>query len=194
MVVQIRVPWSIPNAGPSVTTFHLEGMAAGQETAVSNAIRDFFLNITDRLPTAVSVVAPTEAQFLNTATGVLESVVPLPGAWNATGLSSSSYAAGAGARITWNTAGIVAGRRVRGTTFLVPLSSSCFTTDGIITAASRTDISDAATAFRGALTAISLGTELCVYSRPAPGRPGTVHTVTSSSVPSMSATLRGRKA
>jgi hypothetical protein len=48
------------------------------------------------------------------------------------GIPTSVYVAGVGARIVWQTGNIRRRRKVQGSTFLVPLESTTFDTNGLV--------------------------------------------------------------
>lgn len=190
MVFLIRVPWSIPNAGESVSTFHVNGDAI-QVQAYVQAIRTFFTTIAGELPNEVAVTLPSEVVELNDATGTLVATYPTTPGSAVAGTDAGAWAAGSGARIVWSTGVIAAGRRVRGSTFLVPLSSASYTNTGRIGSSPIATIDAAAEAMLDDIA--TSGGDLAVYSRPRPGRPGASHGVISGATSPQVATLRGRK-
>lgn len=191
MVEQYRAFWSIPNAGPAVSTFH--GVANVPATAqlFADNIRAFFNTLAARLPDEVSITFDTEVVTIDTATGVLESVEPVANPAVVDGSGTGVWAAGTGARCVWVTGNVIAGRRVRGSTYLVPLAANQYDANGQIVSTAIAAITNAGTT----LIADNLadGCPLQVYSRPIPGRPGAVSTVQSASTPAVVGTLRGRK-
>lgn len=191
MVYQYRAFWTIPNAGPSVSTFH--GVANTPSTAqlFADNIREFFDGLASKLPDEVSVTFDTEVIELDTALGTLVGVQAVTAPLTVDGTGTGVWAAGVGARVVWGTSNIVGGRRVRGSTFLVPLAANQYDTSGQILSASIAGIT--ATAELLLSDNLAAGTPLQVYSRPIPGRPGTTSVVEAASVPSVVATLRGRK-
>jgi hypothetical protein len=74
--------------------------------------------------------------------GTLSSV---PAAINGSG--TGAYAGGAGAVVNWLTDAFVGGKRVRGRTFIVPLTQNAFQADGTIADAYRTSLGAAAVTF-----------------------------------------------
>jgi hypothetical protein len=104
--------------------------------------------------------------------------------------------------INWKTAGVRAGRRVRGRSFLVPLLSQTFDVNGTATSAALTTVNGAAgPLYAGTEGDIRLG----VWARPTAikdvnGNPtgeynedGVWHPATAHSVPDMAAVLRSRR-
>ena len=194
MVNQYRAFWSIPNAGPSMSTFHggdSSTTTSGAQT-FATAVRAFFNRLTSVLPNDVSVTFDTEVVRLDTATGQLvDSVGVTPGATVA-GSSTGTWAAGSGGRIVWNTGVILAGRRVLGSTFIVPMGGALYTDAGRVSATGLATMQTAADNLISELAGTPT-VALCVYSRPRPGIPGAVSTVTAGAPSSQVATLRGRK-
>lgn len=201
MVSRVEISWSIPNAGPSVSVMHFQDGPSAQSAADLLAdIRPFFIAAQGYLPNDVTISFPSEIAHLNIATGELESVEPVVPPASVTGTVSGAWAGGSGGRVVWGTNNIHVGRRVRGTTFLVPLAGSAFGTDGRMTGPFTTAMTTAGNALIAAAEAGN--TRLSVYSRPVRpssvppitvGRPGALFSVVSASVPGVAASLRGRK-
>lgn len=146
-----------------------------------NAIKAFF-------PNAVTWDIPGSGDVLDEATGLIT------GAWTA-GTAASitatggavSYPAGTGGYIRWQTAGIVAGRRVRGRTFMCPFVIGGFDTTGTIAIATQSGIQAAASAL------VASG-KLLIWHRPPPGgASGSSHAVIAATVPDKVASLRTRR-
>lgn len=184
------VNWNASSGGPGTSTFHVQsdGPTAAQDAA--DAIRAMFNALIAMFPTDVSFSFPGEVLLINAPDNTLTGVIPITAPASLTGTSSASYAAPTGARIRWITDGIVRGRRVTGTTFLVPLYSTAFTTDGTVS-------STAITAIQGAVDTYLASTDYVplVYSRPTAASPtgGVYHAITGGSVPDRAAVLRSRR-
>jgi hypothetical protein len=136
--------------------------------------------------------------WYDTATGELmgSNVAPTaPAAVN--GTSGAIYAGGAGFKVSWETGQVRDGRRVRGSTFIVPAASSAFSATGTVAAASRTTVNTAAATMIAAMHtgSVSLG----VWSRPReatetlPARDGAPYEVLQGICSAKSAILRGRR-
>jgi hypothetical protein len=140
------------------------------------------------IPAAININFPGE-MTLHTDDGVLigtEVVSPAPAIVDCAG--SSVYAAPTGARISWETSSIVAGRRVRGKTFLVPLVATVYEADGTLAAAFRTNLQTAANNMLAALT--TAGQNLVVWSPTT----STISEVASATIPDQATVLRSRRA
>jgi hypothetical protein len=84
---------------------------------------------------------------------------------------------------------IINGRRLRGRTFLVPLGSTFYTTDGTPIETARTNIAAAA----AVLIANTGGPPLGVWRRPSPSGVGVLGVATTASVPDKAAVLKSRR-
>lgn len=203
-MMEYRCPWTIPNAGPAVSTFHIDATAATAALpAAAGAIRSFFDFMKGSLPDDVTVNFDAEMREIDVATGELTAAVPIPAPTPVQGTVTGAWPAGTGARIVWQTNRVLRGRRVRGATFLVPIGAGLFTTGGQLSTAAITAYTTAGTNLIASLN--TLAVPLVVYSRrvleqPAvPGlppvvlHPGTATEVISASTNPVVATLRGRK-
>lgn len=108
-----------------------------------------------RLPLGVTVTIPGTGDTIDDRTGHITGTWSTGAAVQATASGSANAAAGAGACITWTTGGIVNGpsgipRRLRGRTFLVPLTTACYDSDGTLTAATFADVATFGTNLRAA--------------------------------------------
>lgn len=193
-----KIRWTIPGAGTAYTVLHF-GMKHAEPATVADA--DEILNRVDiycsalrpLLSPAISIQALNEIEVIDEATGSLDDV--LSGAVKTTKIgsnASTNWAAPVGAVITWNTATVHNSRRIRGRSFVVPLASSQYDTDGTLTSSCTGALDSAATALRTGGTL----TELIVWVRPTVaggGADGTGGVVTSHRVPDMGAILRSRR-
>lgn len=188
-----KVLWSIPNAGPSVTTLFLGSTGGDNITNATAAIRAFFASRAALFPNEVSISFDTQIDELNVATGELEGSQPVAALAGVAGSGAGVWAAGSGIRVDWLTGGFVAGRRVRGRTFLVPSVGGAFGTDGRVLPAQITATQTDANTMRAALLAANM--PLSVWARPSETvvRPGTLWPVSGQAVSAIAATLRGRK-
>lgn len=182
---RVEVEWGGPPVvGGGLSVFYFAESASGYVAD----LHDFFGAINELFPAGLSLHCNSSGDVVDDATGNLEGVWSDGSVWNETGGSGSYWPAGAGARVSWRTAGRRHNRRVRGTTFLVPLASSNFNA-GFIADASRTTIQAAA----DALVAAQPGAML-IWSRPSPGTSdGVSNAVTSASTPVEVTSLRSRR-
>lgn len=172
--------------GPGVSTFYTSGDGA----ALQAALRTYFTAITSAFPNLkVTWDFPSGGEIIDSATG------SLVGAWSGATAASipavspnAQWVSGVGLRVVWNTAGFHAGRRTRGTTFMVPVQMSAYDADGSLTESFRTLISTASA------TLISSVPTLTIWSRPTlAGGDGGTTPVTSATVPDKVSWLRSRR-
>jgi hypothetical protein len=170
--------------GPSVTTFY------AQDDVVDwpGKVRAFLEGCAGTLVSGTTWSVPNGGDIIDPENGKLTGVwtsgaVPAP----VVGASAGTYAQGVGAQVRWRTTGIVAGRRVVGSTFIVPLTSGAFETNGTLLAAVVTASNSAAAAY------ISSTAGAVIWSRPTPDRVGSQHLITSGFMPDRTSWLRTRR-
>lgn len=118
----------------------------GSALLAQDRVHDFFSSVAGVLPDEVRLKVETTVDVLEDSTG------ELTGSFNAenlpiiSGVNDAGYSAASGAVISWQTATIRKGRRIRGRTFLVPLSGASFTGAGRIGPNSVENIQQAANA------------------------------------------------
>ena len=160
---RLRVVWSGSTVvGPGLSTFYALDTSPGFPAAV----RQLFESWKTNFPTGTTITVPNNGDVINPATGTLtgtwtDGTAPAP----VTGTGTGVYAKGVGAQIRWKTPGIVNGRRVVGSTFLVPMVTIGFDTDGTLGPATITGITTAATTYLASVPGA------LVWSRPYPGDP-----------------------
>lgn len=163
---RLRVVWS-GNAvvGPTLSTFYALDTSPGFPAAV----RALMAALSTFIPTGTQIAVPNNGDVINPATGELtgswtDGTTPAVVTCSGTGV----YAKGVGAQIRWRTSSIVAGRRVQGSTFVVPLISAMFDSDGTLTATNQASILTAANNY------VTAAPYACVWSRPSKGNPDRV--------------------
>lgn len=170
--------------GPSVLTLYTAGLGGD----LSAAARTWLNAQAAFLPTDVTYQLPSDGDVIDDATG------NITGSWTGsvvtpvTGSSGGAYARGVGYAVKWGTAGVVNSHHVRGRSFIVPCVGSCFTSDGGIDPTTGNTIDTASQAMVTALAG-----NFRIWSRPAPGRAGSSHAVTSGGVIHNTAWLKTRK-
>lgn len=184
-IARVRCEWAGTGVvGPALSTFYFSGSMTG----IPAAVKTFFDSIGNQIPSGTSITTPSNGDELDEATG------ELTGAWTASGGGTTSctgagvFAAGAGLRVRWNTANVFLGRRVRGSTFIVPIVAAAYDSNGTIQGATVTQVGNAATAL---VTAGAGG--LRVWSRPNALGQYALSAVTSATVPDKVSTLRSRR-
>jgi len=170
--------------GPSTSVFYFLDTFTGLQAALV----DLYESFQNWMPTGSGAGIYGSGDVLDAATGELS------GSWSegadvGIGFSGDAhFAAGVGGRIVWGTEGFASGRRVRGSTFLVPLIASAYDTDGTLTSGAREGIQDGVDTFATAVTGSHV-----IWTRPKNGSGGGVSTVISSTVSDSVSWLRSRR-
>lgn len=155
---RLRVPLTGAGlVGPGVTTFYALDGSVGFPAAVRTLLAVFAGSMQNN----VSWDVPNNGDVINPANG------DLTGSWTdgtvparVTGAASGTYAAGVGGQVRWRTSSIVNGRRVVGSTFVVPLGSGAYQADGSLVDAVVTAWTNACQAY------IASNPGAVVWSRP----------------------------
>ena len=182
-VARVRVEWNGLTGMPGISTFYV-----GTTDADISELKDFFTAVSSLWSTGLTWNVPNVGDVLDVATGQLigTHIFTGGGSVNSAG-SSGVHAAGVGARVVWLTADVKEGRRVRGTTFLTHLRSTCYDNTGTIEGSVLGTIQTAASAL------VASGSPWGVYSRPRPGLAGSFHAWNAATVPDKVAWLTTRK-
>lgn len=157
-------------------------------SGLATSLVAYFTSVAGILPPTAVVTVPTSGETIDEVTGELN------GSWSGglggviPGTGAGAYAQGVGMRQVWLTNGITAGRRVRGSTFLVPIGTSNYDSTGNLTSGVLSAVGAAALTF----TTAQAG-EFCIYSRPVVGRSGTHSLVTGPQTPDAVSWLVSRR-
>lgn len=170
---------------PGTMTFYL-----GTAVTDFSPIRTFLNTCSAFVPNGLSFVFPSSVDQFDETTGTLTSTLALTPLTTVTSAAAAgAYAGSAGALIRWVTGSFINGRRVQGRTYLVPMRSPSFGTDGSIDSTTLTSIQTAAAAMIA-----SFGSDLKVWHRPSPGGSnGSAVTVNSATVPDVAVVMRSRR-
>jgi hypothetical protein len=197
-LLRAKIRWTIPGAGVSHSVLHFSSIAgagmnqAGADEAAAK-VNTFITAIKGDLPSQITLQAPAEIEEIAHDSGTLVNVfaVTQPAAQAGTAASTSSWSAPSGAVVSWSSGTIRNGRRMRGRTFIVPVSSDTYDTDGTIKAVPLGRLVAAAAALRAPGTEV----RLALWGRPsAPNATDGVQAeVTGHRVPDMAAILRSRR-
>lgn len=198
-MIKIKVKWSGFSGAPGWSNFFFDTGTSDFHTpehAVNAAtrVKDFFTVNSAYFPNGVNIAIQSDAEVINEATGQLETVynagtiAPIVGA----GTAGDKYSGASGIVVTWRTAGVRNGRRVRGRTFLVPVVSGAYDSNGTL---GSTAISNFQTAGTTLLTPPTGQLPLGVWSRPSVkgAADGVWHKATACTVPDLAAVLRSRR-
>jgi hypothetical protein len=99
------------------------------------------------LNSSTGLSIPNSGDVIEDTTGSLTGEWTSTGGGQTTGTAAFNPAAGVGACVTWNTGGIVTGasgkgRRLRGRTFIVPLATVAYDSDGSLTSSALQTLND----------------------------------------------------
>lgn len=130
-LARVVVNWSGPSVkGLAVNVLHFA--YDGGEVNIG-ALYTAYQNLAGAMPTGVAIVYPTVGDVIEDSTGELVGTWTGVGAGPTFGGASAAAAAGVGSCISWSTGSVVNGRRLRGRTFLSPLSVAAYEADGTLT-------------------------------------------------------------
>ncbi len=201
-LMRVKARWTIPGAGTAFSVFHFgtgpDDAASDQEASnATGAVQTFFNAVKAYIPSQVAIDVMTDVEVIEIATGNLQGVVSAAAQTQIIGGATSTqpWSAPSGACITWTTGSLRTlsskPRRVRGRTFLVPLTSTAYENNGTLSAACLTALNTAATGLRGNFN----GQEFRVYGRPGKGGApaGMDAVVTGHRITDQSAVLRSRR-
>lgn len=185
---RLTVEWTGFIGAPGYSTFIIDDNA--QAAALVDGVKTFFDGLNDSLPDDVTINVPNQLDVFDETTGELTGVITASTPDTIVGLGTEGYSAPSGAVVNWPTDGFVAGRRVRGRTFLVPLRQSAYQTNGTLTDSFVSGV----TALGNALLDDVAGS-MVIWSRPRPATstPGSIHQVQNAIVPDKAAVLRSRR-
>lgn len=162
---------------------------ADANTAAAN-FRTFLQTAFTYMPTGSSITCDSAAALYDDAGSQVGEITLTAVPAAVTGSSGAAYAGGSGAVVNWTTGAFHLGRKVRGRTFLVPLTSGAFQTDGTLLSAAQGALQAGAAAF-----ATSSPTP-AVFSQKDNGAGGVsslTAVVTGATIPDRSAILRSRR-
>ena len=192
---RLKTTFNGGEGGPGVATMYFLDVATAVES-----VYNFWNSQAGGMPAGTTIQVESEGDVLDDASG------DVTGSWTQTAAaaivttSPVTYAAAAGAVISWRTGVVLDGRRLRGRTFVVPLPSIAFGTDGVLTDAEVASLQASANSL------ISTQSESFVVwhrkflgkaatsTRPArPAHDGGHALVSSAQVPKRGAVLRSRR-
>ena len=180
---RMRVAWSGTTGGPGVSTFYSTNAATAHA-----AIREFFWEQRAMFPGQVTFTFDSEGDTIDPLDGSLQGSWSHAAPASVTGTNTGDYALPVGSVIHWLTGSVVNGHRLRGRTFLVPMTGAIFDSDGTIDPTSLTAIRSA-----GASFVANAASTVVVWSRPSGANAGGYAAITGYSVPDKAAILRSRR-
>lgn len=179
--------------GPGLMTFYFDPASSAYYTSLDA----FVTSIKDVFAGGTTLTVPNSADLILAETGEITGSTSRGTTTTVTSAGNTMGAQAVGARLLWRTGGIVHGRRVRGTTFVVPVPGDSYNSNGTLKAAPVTTLQSAA----NALVAAGSG-QMRIWSRPVsaadatatvPQRDGSAHAVTSGTVAPSTSWLRSRR-
>jgi len=185
---RIPVEWSGTAAtGGGLSVFY---STASTPTTYLTALRGFFFSIAGLFPTDLTLTFPGGGDVFEATTG------ELVGDWTSTapavvtGTQAGAYAKGVGCRLVWRTAGITRGRRVRGSTFMVPIAANQYDTNGTLQGSVVSSLEGA-----GATLIAADSASMRIWTRPSASgaSDGADHEITSAVSPDSVSWLRSRR-
>lgn len=190
-VLEYRALWQVGIGGPGSSVFHgripTATTAGDSAQALADRVRAFMEAVKTVVPGGVTWSFPSEVLEIDTATGVLEDVHNVTPPANVLATGNGVHAAPAGVRIEWRTLAIVNGRRLRGRTFIVPLSTAQYETNGTLVPTCITTLTNAGNAYKD--SSVFNASQASIWSR----THGTQADITSFNVPDEVAVLRSRR-
>lgn len=181
---RIKVEWTGTGVeGPGLTVLHFLDSATTNQ--VRGAVNAFFAVAAVFVPVGTTIRVPNGGDIIDASNGELTGVWGSSGATQHDGDTEGAYAGGVGLRVVWQTGAIRGGRRVRGSTFIVPIGAVCYDVDGTLTTAT-------VDAMQTAASNLAVNS-LAVWSRPRPGLPGAEVDVETALAPDKVSWLRSRR-
>jgi hypothetical protein len=163
MPSQYRALWSVPGGGQGYSVFHAQEAAdTGHAQSMADNIRQFFFSMAGLIPDDVIITFDSEVLVLDD-TGTLLNVQSVSAPTAVSGSGGTNFGRALGARVDWLTGAIVAGRRLRGRTYIVPLEAFCFGNDGLLTPIVIENLNDSGQALVDSMDGD--GIQLQVWSR-----------------------------
>ena len=173
---------------PGVSTFYCND---GDQGSLRSALGTFYGHMLTNWPTGMTFTVEQAGDVIDVATGTLTAAWPDTTSYTGTSsVAAAPYAAGVGARVRWITGGVHNGRRVYGSTFIVPLQTGMYGNDGTLDSSYIGSLM----AWAGSLVVAG---SMKVYCRPDPvkhpGVAGAAFSIVSAQVKDQVSTLRSRR-
>ena len=191
-VYRVKLRWTGFTGAPGYTNLHFDAPTDHTQAAAQacyDAASGFAGEIASTIPNAVSITTEGGVEVLEQTNNQLITVYSATTVSPAKGIQTGGYSSATGAVITWETGEVKNGRRVRGRTFIVPLSAAYYEADGTLSAGVITDLQNAAAALSGG------GFNFGILSRPTAvgATDGSFHTVSSGRIADKTAILTSRR-
>lgn len=155
---RIAIGWAGGSVvGAAVNVLHFDGSDNAAPPVA--AIKAAYQGANAIIPSNVVITVPGSGDTIDDTTGELTGVWTASGGGTVLGSGGSASPAGVGACIGWLTGGIVNGRKLRGRTFIVPLSSDSYDATGTLS-------SGGFTVMQSLAAALQASGPLAVWHRP----------------------------
>lgn len=182
--------------GPGLAQFRFQGSAPGvftgaDATAAIAAVWAFLTAIKSNFSGVTTIQVQSDVEVTDWTTGTLVSIVAGTGVTVIVCTGTGNALAVEGPLVQWRTGTVVAGRLLRGRTFIIPSATGSITGNGQVIAAAVTGIQAAAAALIATATVT-----FSIWHRPSvtgPAPIGTVGAVVSGTVPLTVSALRSRR-
>lgn len=196
-LAKVTINWSGMPGGPGFSNLYFKDISGGpsiDQTVVDNAVSkvDTWLDaFQPSLPTSIITGVSSTVEAIDEATGNLQAFYTATPAAAAGGGGGTTYAAPVGVVVSWFTNNVINSRRVRGRTFIVPLSTSAYEADGSLGTTKLVTWNAASAALIGTGAAAEFG----IWHRPTTpgGSDGEFALVTAHRIPDMAAVLTSRR-
>lgn len=170
--------------GPSSASF----FTTGQPLDFQLPLKALWTALKSSMPSSCTITVPAVGETFDDATGQLIELWTAGTPMVANGGGNEAFARGVGGRLVWNTNGLTNNRRVRGSTFVVPLVAGAYDTDGTLSNAMLSGWNTVVETFVAATS-----TDFSIWTRPINGAGGKSSGVTGFAIPDKIATLRSRR-
>lgn len=186
---QIQVVMTGWNGAPGYMNLYCQGTDPIVIQDFANAFRTWLNAIKGQFPTSVIFSFQSSYRTVNEVTGALTGIGTLGAPpTTVTGGGNANFNAGAGATVAWLTTASAGSRLRTGRTFLVPLGSNAYESNGTLESAGLAVLRTETQAF---VTTV-MG-DLVVWKRPVGGAGGAISEVVASRVNDIGALLKSRR-
>lgn len=195
-LLRVRTLWAPPTGGQGVSTQYFDetGATAGSIANLMTAVRAFFVACQGAAANGTWWSWESELAVIDEVSGDITGYYSITPPATANAVGSGNYSAAAGACVTWQSQRVLRGRRMRGRTFIVPLSGGALDSNGTLGSGTITALLTAGNTLITAANAA--GHAMVVYSRPDPAHgivTGEIGVVELARVTDKTAVLRSRR-
>jgi len=178
-LAQYQCKWSGITGMPGYTNFYFGAI----DDFVVTDVKAFWDILGPALPSGVTISLPNTGKTIDLATGQANGTWTHGTAATVTGTNVTPTLQASGVMFNWHTGYYVAGRELRGKTFVVPVCSNIFNPNGTVVSSWATNLANAAAAM------VAASSDFVVWSR----KSNTTASVTSGTAASKQVVLRSRR-